>query len=150
MTEAPGRDPLNEAAEEAATLFAEKQASSAMDWNQFVKALGYSAEKAQRRYLLAQRLQAAFAADGGQLPLIPDARLQEPKQSRAKRRVLMHETADGDFACPKCFGASPIPADMTEAARKRGIPCPRCNQDQPGIAQDENAASEKCDCVEPS
>jgi hypothetical protein len=148
VTEAPGRDPLDVAADEAAEIMTDRLNLS-MGWSEYVAALGKAAEKSHRKHLLAQRLQAAFAADGGQLPLIPDARLQEPKHPRAKRRVLMHK--DGKcFICLKCHETAPVPDEMTEAARKRGIPCPRCNQDQPGIAQDENTASVSSDDAEAS
>lgn len=137
MTETK-RDPRDVAADDVFELLAERKASG-VTWEQLIESLAEKATAAQRRYLLAQRQQAVFAAEGGQLPLIPGAvAAPEPRKPRAKRRVLMHEAdCGGLFECQKCNLTAPIPDGMTDSARKRGVPCPRCNQDQPGRAQDE-------------
>lgn len=118
------RDPLDLAADEAADVMGEREK---MPWSDFIEMLQHRAETSARRLGIAQRLQAAFAAEGGQLPLIPDA-VPEPKRPRAPRRILMHagELA-GSFECPKCHETAPIPEDISDVARKRGIPCPKCN-----------------------
>lgn len=119
------RDPLDVAADEAAEIMAMRGKAS---WANLVGVLQAQAETAQRRFLLAQRLQAAFAAEGGQLPLIPDVvAAPEPTKPRAKRRQLMHEGQDATFVCQKCSKTLAIPNDTTDSARKRGVPCPKCN-----------------------
>lgn len=125
------RDPLDTAADEAAEILSSRKATGA-SWPALIDELRKAAEAANRRLGLSQRLQAAFAADGGQLPLIADAVL-ETKRPRAKRRQLMHEittTQGAQFRCPKCTSLAPIPEGISDAARKRGIPCPKCNATQ--------------------
>ena len=119
------RGPLDVAAEEADGVL-EDWKKYGRDWESTVKHLGEEAAKAQGRWQLALRMQAAFTAEGCQLPLIPDALLKTPKP-RAKRRWLMHEDTDGAFRCAKCSHTAPSPDGLTVAARKRGIPCPKCN-----------------------
>lgn len=119
------RGPLDVAAAEADEVMGEWK-KYGRDWESTVRHLGEEATKAQGRWQLALRMQAAFTAEGGQLTLIPDALLKTPKQ-RAKRRWLMHEDTDGTFRCAKCSHATSRPEGLTDAARKRGIPCPKCN-----------------------
>lgn len=119
------RDPLEVAADEAADVMGEREK---MNWTDFIEMLTQRAEKAARRLSIAQRLQAAFAADGGQLPLIPGA-VAEPKKPRAKRRVMMHVPDEGGvFACPKCNTRLLIADGTSDVALRRGIPCPTCNE----------------------
>ena len=139
------RDPLDVADDEMAELLAEKKAMGC-SWKEFIRQLGQTAEAAQRRCLLAERLQAVIATDGVQLPLFtgvvprfPGAAMAAP-EPRKPRRVMMH--ADGGFfRCQKCNESAEILslAGMTDSTRKRGVPCPRCNgsesrQDAPGEA----------------
>ncbi len=141
------RDPLDVAADEAVEIMTDKQNLS-MGWGEYVAALGKAAEKSQRKHHLALRLQQAFSA-GEQLPLFPGVAVavSEPRRPRARSRRMMHagELA-GSFMCPACLDTAPVPDGITDSARKRGVPCQRCNglesrQDAPGIAPDENATS---------
>ena len=124
------RDPLDVAADEVAELLAERKAGD-VTWERLIESLAEKAQQAQRRYMLAQRMQAAFAVEGGQLPLIPGVVagvVAEPTKPRAKRRVMMHDRLAGSFECPKCHETEPIPEGTNDAARKRGVPCPKCNE----------------------
>lgn len=118
----PGRDPLDVAADEAAEIMALRGKAS---WADLVGSLRYAAEKAQQRYQMAMRLEAAFAADGGQLPLFPEA-VPVLRKPRAKGRRMMHDDG-GVFRCPKCKESAEIPKVISADARKRGVPCPKCN-----------------------
>jgi hypothetical protein len=124
MTESTDRE-LDVAFEEAAGMLVDKKASG-KTWADFMASLLADVETAQRRLGLAARLHKAIAADGGQLPLVPDAFVE--RNPRAKRRVMMR-AAQGAivFSCPKCDASSPVPEGITTAARNRGIPCPKCN-----------------------
>jgi len=97
------RDPLDVAADEVAELLAERKAGD-VTWERLIESLAEKAQQAQRRYMLAQRMQAAFAG-----------------------RVMMHDRLAGSFEYPKCHETEPIPEGTNDAARKRGVPCPKCN-----------------------
>ena len=125
------RDPQDVAASEAEAILIDWKAND-RSWTKTIEGLKADADNSARRYEMALRLQVVFAADGGQLPLIPDA-VSEPLKPRAKGRRMMHTEGVGDelFRCPKCQDTAPVPPGMTESARKRGVPCPRCNEVQP-------------------
>jgi hypothetical protein len=96
---------------------------SGESWCEFVEGLRATADEATAAYQTA----VACVPPGGQLPLIPGAAAAtEPRKPRAKRRQIMHK--DGQcFICPACGETAPVPEDMTASARKRGIPCSKCN-----------------------
>jgi len=115
--------------EERAKAVFEEWKASGMTLPEFVSCKAADANERQERHVMAIRLQ-AFMEDGQQ-PLIPGA-VPEPKP-RKPRRVMMHvEQVDGGecFQCSKCGTATELLGAMTEAARKRGIPCPKCNAKQ--------------------
>lgn len=96
-------------------------------WREYVEELRQAAELATATYQTA----VACVPSGGQLPMFPSVAgvLAERKNPRAKRQVIMHagELA-GSFECPKCHETEPIPEGTNDAARKRGVPCPKCNE----------------------
>jgi hypothetical protein len=97
---------------------------SGKSWREFVEGLRVAAEAATETYQIA----VACVPPGGQLPLIPGAvAAPEPKKPRKERRVIMHDNGKGSFVCAKCVASEDIPAVATDAARKRGVPCPKCN-----------------------
>lgn len=133
------RDPLDVIADEAADVIGEREK---MPWTDFIEMLQQRAAHAARRLEIAQRLQAAFAAEGGQLSLFPGVVagvVAEPPKPRAKRRVLCHVIDAGDtggcegheadvrFKCQKCGHETDWIRMPTASAAKRGIPCPNCN-----------------------
>ena len=129
MTDLPDRDPRDIAAEEAAAIL-EEWRETGKTWGVFFGEIVDVAVSVNRRHAAATRLDSWFSSEGGQLPLISDD-VREPKRARAPRRVRMHAEMRDEvdiLVCPKCHTTAPVPAGMTEAARKRGIPCPRCNQ----------------------
>lgn len=121
-----GRNPLDVAAGMADEIFGEWKNYS-RDWDSLLAAMQKAAEDSKRRYQMAQRLQAAFAA-GAVLA-------SEPRKPRAKRRVMMRDNGKGSFVCPKCDAASDISPVFTAAGRKHGIPCPTCNRPATEISE---------------
>ena len=100
---------------------------SGQSWREFVDGLRQDADAATAAYQTA----VTCVPLGGQLPLIHGAvadAVDEPKKPRKPRRVMMHECNLADlFECQKCHETEPIPEGTNEAARNRGIPCPKCN-----------------------
>lgn len=119
--------------EDRAKAVFEDWKSSGKSLPEFISNYADWATEYQERHAMAMRLQAFISDNSGQQPLIPDA-VSEPVKPRKKRRVLMHEeaTADGGLFRCKCGHEGGSAVGMTEAARKRGIPCPNCNAKSTG------------------
>ena len=123
-----GQDTQDTAAALADEIFGEWK-KYGRDWKVTLQHLGDESSKATSRYQMALRLQAVFAASGGQLPLIPGAVAETgPKKPRSARRMMMHSNEDGTrFECRVCDASAPIPEGETDGRVLRGIPCPKCN-----------------------